>query len=157
MTTMRGERELTARFETITPKLREAIKARMQGIGKSLQARIQELAPYKTGLLRSEITLRVFDDAKNRVAAYVGVYAPQNPTREYPKAATLEYGSKKARKFRAEVFSARLGRMTKRGMVERMTRPVTIQARRYLRGGLASMEGEINAEIDAAIAEVVAE
>jgi hypothetical protein len=155
--TFRGARELAARFETITQKAHEKIVEHMTSIIARMEAAARARAPYKTGKLRGEIVGRVYSDAKTRIAGYVSVYATDDPKREYPKAATWEYGTNKPRKFMAEHFSARLGRMSKRRMVARVTKPVTIVARRYLRGTIEDMRPEIEAEIDAALAEAAAE
>jgi hypothetical protein len=154
---VRGTRELAARFDVMTTKARDRILERMTGLVDQMQARARAKAPFKTGKLRSEIIGRVYSDAVTRVAGYVSVYATDNPKREYPKAATWEYGTKKGRKLKEEHFSARLGRMSKRRLVARVTKPVTIVARRYLRGTLEEMRPEIEAAIDAALAEAAAE
>jgi hypothetical protein len=163
---LRGERgtenkgftELAARFEVIPKQLHAKIVERMQGLVDRMQARAREAAPLgKTGKLRASITGRVYADTSSRIAGYVSIYAPDDPKKEYPKAATWEYGTSKVRKMRAERFSEKLGRMSKRRLVARITKPVIIVARRYLRGTLEDMRPEVEAEISAALAETVEE
>jgi hypothetical protein len=165
-TQFRGERgtenkgftELAARFEVIPQRAHDKMVERMQGLVDRLQARARAAAPLgKTGKLRASITGRVYSDTGSRIAGYVSIYAPDDPKKEYPKAATWEYGTSKPRKMREEHFSAKLGRMSKRRLVARITKPVTIVARRYLRGTLEDMRPEIEAELAAALAESVEE
>ena len=135
----RGGAELAARFETLSGKAHDKILGRMGGLVDRLTSLARAAAPNKTGKLRSEIVGRVYDDTKSRIAGYVSVFAPEGGAKEYPKAATLEFGSNRVRKTRVSRFSDKLGRMSKRRIVARVTKPVTIAAYRYLRGSLRTL------------------
>lgn len=154
--TTRGERELTLRFDTFPARAHQRLEQRIGDLVAQLDAKSQAAAPVDTGRLRSEITEKVYGDSPDRVAGYVSVFAPGNP-KEYPKAATLEYGSDKVRKIYSNSRSMldRFGR--KRRIVERMTKAAHIQAYKYLRAPLETMRGEIEAALDGALADVAAE
>jgi hypothetical protein len=152
----RGERELSLRFDTFPTRARAKLAERITVLTEQLQARIVAATPQgKTGRLRSEETSRILTDNPNRVAGYVQVYAPDLPT-EYAKAATLEYGTNKPRKI-FERTSGLLGRLSRRRVVARVTRPVHIAPFRFLRQPLEEMKPEIELALDEAMAEVTAE
>jgi hypothetical protein len=152
----RGVRELSLRFEAFPQLAHDKIQERITQLTAALEARIEEAAPVLTGLLRSEVTERIYGDSKSRIAGYVQIYAPQNP-KEYAKAATLEYGTDKPRRIpdHGGVFH-RLGKGQK-AIESRLTKPVHIQAFRYLRGPFEDMQPEIRASLEEALAEVEAE
>ena len=152
--TITGERELALKFDRFPAEAHDALEQRITSIIESLQARIEGVTPHKTGKLRSEIRSRIYSSPK-RIAGYVSVYAPGDAN-EYPKAATLEYGSDKPRRAFEKRAELALGR-SKRRIVSRMSKPVHIVARRYLRGPLADMASEIQAQLEAALAEAAAE
>ncbi len=153
----RGDRELALTCDTFPQRAHQKIQRRITDLIERLDARIQAAAPYRTGRLQSEITPKVYGDQAERVAGYVSVYAPGVPN-EYAKAATLEYGSNKARRIfqRSTGLLARLhgGR---RRIVERMSAPARIQAFAYLRNPLEQMRPEVEAELNAALSETVDE
>ena len=153
----RGERELSERLDKFPANARAKLTERITSLTERLDAMIEAAAPYLTGLLRSEITQRVFSDAPNRIAGYVSVFASANPKREYAKAATLEYGSDLARRIpdKSGVFR-KLGRGQKR-IESHLTKAAHIVARRYLRGPLAEMRPEIDAELSQALTEATNE
>lgn len=153
MAGVKGERELAVRFETFPQDARQRIEQRINAFVDRLQGRIQGAAPYRTGRLRSEIKGRVYS-TQTRVAGYVSVYAPGAPN-EYPKAATLEYGSNKPRRA-FERGGGLVARLTgsRRRIVSRISKPVHIDALRYLRGPFDDLAPEFRAEIDAALNEV---
>lgn len=152
----RGEREISQRFDTFPSRVRRKLEERITALITELNARVRAAAPFRTGDLRSEITPQVYDDAPNRVAGYVSVYAPSKPS-EYAKAATLEYGSNKPRRiFERGGISARLGLRQKR-IVARVSKPARIEAFKYLRDPLKDMQPEIVAGLEEAVAETAAE
>ena len=162
MSVLRGERgsnnkgftELAQRFEVMTPKIHDKLVKRMQVLVDRLQARARAAAPLgKTGNLRANITGAVYADEPTRIAGYVTILDRSgNPKKEYPKAATLEYGSSKVRRIMADLRPG-----AKRRILARVTKPVTIVARRYLRGSLEGMQAEAEAEMAAGLAEAVQE
>lgn len=153
----RGEREISLRFETFPTRARQKIEERIVTLIEQLDARVQAAAPYRTGALRSEITERIYDNKPDRVAGYVSVFAPNRPS-EYPKAATLEYGTNKPRRMfeRGGGIAARLGQRQRR-IVNRVSKPARIEAFAYLRGPLEEMKPEIEAALNEAVAEAAAD
>lgn len=152
--TITGDRELALRFDKFPQEARGRIEERITSLIGRLQDRVEAAAPRKTGKLRSEIKARVYTST-NRVAGYVSVYAPGAPG-EYAKAATLEYGSDKPRRAFASRAASRLA-SGRRRIVSRLSKPVHIEAFRYLRGPFEELTPEFQAELEAAISEVVAE
>lgn len=153
--TVRGERELALRFDAFPTRAHERIRQRIQALTAELEARVQAATPVRTGRLRGEITERVFSDDPERIAGYVSVFS--GDPREYPKAATLEYGTDKPR--RAFEKRSLLDKMMggRRRIVARLSKPAHIQAYRYLRAPLDAMRPEIEAALDEALAEAAAE
>lgn len=152
----RGEREVSARFDTFPGRARKKLESRIAALTAQLQARVIAAAPRLTGALRSEITERDFSDSPNRIAGYVSVYAPGIKD-AYAKAATLEYGTNKPRRIpdHGGIFH-RLGKGQKR-IESRLTKPARIEAFRYLRGPLEEMKPEIELALNEALAETAAE
>lgn len=146
----RGEREISARFDTFPQRAHAKLQERITALTTQLQERVQAATPVRTGLLKSEIKLSIYGSSdQNRVAGYVSVYAGGN-NREYPKAATLEYGSNKARKLGERLNAS--GRLERR-----ISRIPHIEAFRYLRGPFEAMKPEIQAALEEAMAETIAE
>lgn len=155
--TVTGDRELTLRFERFPVELRSRLAAAVRELTEELYGRVLDTEPFKTGKLRAETVERVFEDTPERLAGYVSIYAPGNAD-EYAKAATLEYGTDKPRKVpdRAHGFMTRLNGSHRR-ILARFSKPVHIEAHRFLRGPLAAMRGEVEARLNAAIAQAAGE
>jgi hypothetical protein len=153
----RGEREMSLRLDTFPARARQRIEVRITALTAKLEALAREAAPHKTGELRSEITGRVYADSSSRIAGYVSVFAPGNP-KEYPKAATLEYGTDKPRRIfeRGGGIAARLG-LSQRRIASRVSKPARIEAFEYLRGPIEQMKPEIVLALNEALAETTAE
>jgi hypothetical protein len=155
--TTRGERELALRFEKFPAAAHKKLEARINALVERLTERAQEAAPELTGRLRTEIKGRVYADNPERVAGYVQVVAP-GVAGEYAKAATLEFGSDKARRI-AERGGGIFARLTggHRRLTARFSKPVQIRAYRYLRGPLEEIRPEVEAELAAALNEAAGE
>jgi len=154
-----GAREIGARLENFTPSLHARLTERIEAATAELWESVEEVVPHLTGRLASEIASRLFSGARNRVAGYVSVYAPNpGPHNEYAKAATLEYGSNKPRAVRDETHGiiTRLAGSSRR-IRARMSSPVNLAARRYLRGPLEELRGPIMVSLEEAVDETVAE
>ncbi len=141
---VKGEREVIQRFDTFPQFARTKLEQKIRSLMETLESRVQAAAPRLTGQLRSEIGNKVYADNPNRIAGYVGVYARES--REYAKAATLEYGSDAVRRR----FAAANNRL-----IERATRPVHIEEFRYLRSPFEQMIPEIEAGLAQALQEAV--
>lgn len=154
----RGANELALRFDKFPTVAHKKLEERMGKVVEALRARAQAAAPKKTGKLASEITGRVFADQPDRIAGYVTVFAG-NDAKEYPKAATLEYGTDKPRRAFERANGGILARLgaSKRRVTARVSKPVHIRAFKYLRGSIESMRPEIEAELAAGLAEATKE
>src|SRR5690242_13577707 len=158
--TMSGAREISRRLEDFPESLHDKLASRIRTVIEELWVRVEGVVPHRTGRLASEIAERVFSDAKYRVAGYVSVYADDPgpaPHNEYAKAATLEYGSDRPRAIKSEHGVMTRLRGSSRRIKARMSKPVDIAARRYLRGPLDEMRPQITAMMEEAIAEAVAQ
>jgi hypothetical protein len=153
----RGDREISLRFDNFPTRAKQKIEERITLLTEQLKARVQAAAPRRTGALQSEITARIYSNKADRVAGYVSVFAPGQPS-EYPKAATLEYGSSKPRRTfeKTSGIAARLG-LAQRRIAGRISKPVQIEAFAYLRRPLEQMKPEIELGLNEALAEATAE
>jgi hypothetical protein len=147
----RGDNELKLLFDKFPRAAHDRLAERMNLLVEQLRERAQAAAPNRTGKLRREITGRVYADQADRIAGYVSIYAPGD-NKEYPKAATLEYGTDKPRRALEQRFSARLGRISKRRIIARVSKAVHIRAFRYLRGSLDGLRPEIESAFAEALA-----
>jgi hypothetical protein len=148
-----GAREVELKFDTFPREIHGVLEERISAITETLRARAEAAAPRKTGRLRSEITARVFSSA-TRIAGYVSIYAP-GIEGEYAKAATLEYGTDKPR-HAVDRIQTRFGK-TRRRILQRISKPVHIEAFRYLRGPFDELAPSIQADLQAAVDEVAEE
>jgi hypothetical protein len=153
----RGDREISLRFDTFPARAHDKLKERITELTTELEERVRAAAPVRTGRLRSEIKSQVYaSDSADRVAGYVSVSAGGN-SKEYAKAATLEYGSNKPRKLtdRGSRIMALFSRS--RRFERRLSKTPHIEAFRYLRGPLDEMRPEIEAGLEEALAETASE
>ena len=149
-----GDRRVVARFGEWPAELHDALLARIRELTAELEARVRALAPERTGKLKSEITSRVYDDPQ-RIKGAVTIEGDL-PGSEYAKAAALEYGAPgrrgrfKVRAYRRTITEA-FGRdiSPTRIDVDAYSRIANLDARAYLRGGLAGMEPQAAAELTA--------
>ncbi len=153
--TVANEREVALRFDRFPVELHEFLRQRIHAIVDQLYRRILDTEPFKTGKLKSETVEREFSDNPERVAGYVSIYAPSS-SNEYAKAATLEYGTHKPRREfeKTNSVTARFGK-SRRRVALRFTKPVHIEARRYLRDPLEAMRPAILAELEHAVQEAL--
>lgn len=156
---LKGNRELELKFDQFPQQLHGRLEARITQLIDSLQARIEgarPVSPGKSRKLRSEVKSRVYS-SQNRIAGYVSIYAPGN-SGEYAKAAALEYGSNKPRR-----SFERVGRMAslltrgRRRIVSRLSKPVHLEAYRYMRGPFEDSMSEFQAALETEVNEAVAE
>lgn len=157
-----GERRLLALFESFPEEMRAALVAAMTSITNELYARVLGAAPERTGALRALITQRVIQ-GKDFVRGEVSVSGDgANAGAAARKAAALEYGAHKAVSVASysrrhdHVFAHKIPVMTVT-IAEAYQRRVNIVERRFLRGPLEEMHGEILARLQAAVEERLAE
>lgn len=143
-----GAREISTRLENFPSALHEKLKEHITSAVGALWTGSEQAVPHRTGRLASEITERVYSEAKYRIAGYVSVYSP-DPGEEYAKAGALEYGR--------HSLNGVLLRGNNRRAKARMAGSAQIMAFRYLRGPLERLRPEIMAGIDLAVAETVAQ
>ena len=151
-----GDRRIVARFGEWPKELHDALFVRIKALTEALEGRVQALAPERTGKLKSEITSRVFNDPQ-KIKGLVTLDGGLSGS-EYAKAAALEYGAP-GRGGRHEVSSysrtiaEAFGRdiSPKRIDVSAYKRIANIDARVYLRGGLADVEAEATAQLQQVI------
>ena len=121
-----------------------------------LEGRVRALAPGRTGKLKGEIVSHIYDDPQ-RIKGAVTL-ASDLPRSEYIRAAALEYGAPgrrgrfKVRAYRRTITEA-FGRTIPptRILVSAYSRIADIEARLFLRGGLAGMEAATAADLKAVI------
>ncbi|MDE3016330.1 MAG: hypothetical protein KGI29_05335 [Pseudomonadota bacterium] len=148
-----GDRRIIARFGEWPKELHDSLLARIRALTDALEGRVQALAPERTGKLKSEITSRLFDDPQ-KIKGMVTLDGGLSRS-EYIKAAALEYGAHGGVKVRsysrtiAEAFGRDIS--PARINVSAYSRITNIEARVYLRGGLADVEAEATAELQQVI------
>jgi len=149
-----GDRVAGLRFEQFPQRLRARLEAAIQELTERLYARVIGAEPDRTGKLIGD-TVEVFREGDNYISGRVRI------TSDFGKAAALEYGAHNPTKVRAHEMS--LNHFWRRAVAPRMvmvgayTRTPNIAERRFLRGSLEAMRPEIEAELQAAIAEAQAE
>lgn len=151
-----GDRKVAAQFDAWPAELHDTLLDRIKIMTAQLEARVRALAPARSGKLRNEIVSRIFDDPQ-RIKGVVTL-AGDLPRSEYIRAAALEYGAPGRRgrfkvKAHRRTITEAFGRTIHptRITVAPYTRIADLTARLFLRGGLAGMEAEARAELQAAI------
>jgi hypothetical protein len=148
-----GDRRVVARFSEWPKELHDSLLAKIRELTDALEGRVQALTPDRTGKLKDEITSRVFDDPK-KIKGLVTLEGGLSKS-EYIKAAALEYGAHRGVKSGAyqRTISEAFGRdiSPKRIDVSAYSRIANIDARVYLRGGLADVEGDATAQLQQVI------
>ncbi|MGC8518469.1 MAG: hypothetical protein ACP5P4_08055 [Steroidobacteraceae bacterium] len=159
------ERELVAKFSSIPARTRRILRRRISSFVQALDQNVRAAIPMRKSprwpssipALTQFIVGRVYSDNPNRVAGYVSVYAPGSP-KEYPKAATLEYGSDRPRAVQDLSRGVwRRIRGSSRRIKARMGRPAHIRAYRFLRGPFSDMETQAVLVLEEGLAEMVAQ
>jgi hypothetical protein len=155
-----GERRAGLLFEQFPERARAALKERMTAIADQLYARVIAAEPQRTGKLRSQ-TARFVDDRPEFVRARVRVVVPKGDKAAGGKAAALEYGAHASVKVKSH--SAQLNHLwalfvaPREVMVAAHERRVNIAERRFLRGSIGSLRGQVIAELRAALDEAAAQ
>jgi hypothetical protein len=150
-----GDRQVVARFAEWPNEIHDTLLERIKKLTDELYGRVRALAPEQSGKLKDEIVSRVFDDPE-KIKGLVTL-TDKLPRSEYIKAAALEYGSHrsvKVRKYRRTISEA-FGRDISPTSIDvsAYSRMADIEARLFLRGGLAGMEEQATAELTAAMNE----
>ena len=148
-----GDRRVVARFKQWPAELHDSLYAKISALTDTLRARVEALAPSRTDKLKSEITSTIYDDPKS-IKGLVTLAGGLTRS-EYIKAAALEYGAHggvKVRKHSRTITEA-FGRdiSPTRIDVRAYNRIANVEARVYLRGGLADVEADATAELQQAV------
>ncbi len=148
-----GERDIAARLEQLPQKLRARLEQRIGGLTRSLADRVRGAEPQRTGKLRGE----THDSVRATDELVLGkVFVSADSSSDHAKAGALEYGAHSSVKVRSY---QRAGHNPQGERAEQIvaayTRQANILARRFERGSLEGMRGQIESELRAAIAEAV--
>ena len=151
-----GDRRIVARFEQWPAELHDVLLERIRALTADLEARVRALAPERTGKLKSEITSHLYDDPQ-RIKGVVTLDGDL-PGSEYANAAALEYGAPgRGGRFKVRAHSRTITEAFGRDIpstridVGAYSRIANLDARTYLRGGLAGMEADAAADLKAVI------
>lgn len=135
-------RRLEVVFETIPDNLHKGLLDRITEFTERLAGRIRSVEPARTGKLRSE-TVDKIDDYGDRITGRVMI-AQNLPSKEYARAAALEYGAHK--RMTVTEHQARLDHVFSRRLiapmqviVDRHGRTPNIASRRFMRGPTAQI------------------
>lgn len=146
-----GDRQVALRFDQFPTAAAERLLTRITGLTSRLAARVRAAAPDKTGKLRSTIHEAVYDDSPRKITGRVFVDG------DYAKAADLEYGGK-GKAFKVSAHSAKLDHVFGHKLkapttvaVAAFSRRSTVKSRRFERGALEEMRGEIDAGLKEAL------
>jgi len=151
-----GERRVALRFEQFPERARAALQARIAALTAELYGRVEGAEPERTGRLKGE-TEPFVDQRADRVVGRVKVVA--RGSSEHGKGAALEYGAHGSARVTAhsQSLSHFWGRLVapREVFVRAYSRRLDIAERRYLRGPLDEMRGEIIEELRAALGEAM--
>jgi hypothetical protein len=154
---VKNARQVGLRFEQFPDQLHDALRAEIQALSQELFARIQAATPDKTGRLRSQERVRLFDDG-TRITGYVDIAGEgSGKASDFAKAAALEYGARRSAKVSAHrmkldhVWARKLA-APEMVMVKTYNRPTNIIERAFERGPLAQMQPEVAARLNAVVA-----
>lgn len=153
-----GDNRVGLRFEQFPDALRADLLREISALTAELLGRVRAATPDRTGKLLAQETMRVFSD-KDKISGKVDI-ASSNP-QDFRKAAALEYGSTgKPVAVRSHAMALDHFWST------RLASPITVLTKAYSRtpniaetaferGPLAQMQPEINARLEAIVADQV--
>jgi hypothetical protein len=151
-----GDRRVVARFDEWPSEIHNTLLERIRALTGELEARVRALAPERTGKLKNEIASRLFDDPQ-KIKGLVTLDGDL-PGSEYAKAAALEYGAPgRGGRFKVRAYHRTISEAYGRDIspksidIAAYSRVANIDARLYLRTGLAGMEDEAAAELATAM------
>ena len=156
-----GDRQSGLRFEEFPDHLHDDLRAEIDALSHELLARIEAAVPSKTGTLRSQVRLRMFDQ-DDRIRGYIDIQGRSGQT-DYAKAGALEYVSKgKPSKVSAHrmkldhYWEHRLAAPTT-VLVDAYERTPNIAEHSFMRGPLAAMRPEILQRLTGVVERAVAD
>lgn len=155
-----GTRRVGLRFDEFPDQLRDDFVREITSLSAELLVRIEAVTPDRTGKLRSQETVHVFNDP-NQVKGNVFV-AGVKGSQDFAKAGAEEYGAHRATQVKAHSMSL------DHHWSEKLAAPMTVLVRAYsrtpdiaeaafLRGPLAAMGPEVVARLNAVVDKAVAQ
>lgn len=156
-----GDRQTGLRFEEFPDAMHDALRNEIDEISHELMVRIEAAIPQKSGKLRSQVRLRMFDE-EDRIKGYIDIAGEKGST-DYAKAGALEYGSKgkpvsvSAHAMRLDHFWHHRLNAPITVLTEAYQRTPTIAEHSFMRGSLAAMRPEIISRLTGVIENTVDE
>lgn len=143
-----GDRDVELRFDEFPDRLRDTLRERISGLTDELAARVRGAVPKRTGKLAGEIV----DELRETPDEITGIVTLSG---EFAKAAALEYGGT-GETFSVRAHDMRLDHLWGRAAslvvsVPEHGRSRHDAARRFLRGPLEAMRGEVVASLNEAV------
>lgn len=153
-----GDRQVGLRFDEFPDALYEDLRQEIDGITVELFAMIQALTPERTGALRSQERLRLFQD-KTRITGYIDIAGSVG--NDFAKAGALEWGAHRpakvsAHQMRLDHYWATKLNEPEMVVVDAYTRSTNVMEHAFERGPLAEMTPQILARLNAVVEKSVA-
>ena len=159
---VKGIREVGLRFEQFPAELHDQIKAEIDALSKQLFAMVNAATPSKTGRLRSQEWLKLFDDGDSIKGAVYIAGQGSGKNSDFAKAGALEYGAHMP--FEVAAHAMKLDH----AWANQLANPLTVQVKShprkpnvpefaFERGPLAAMQPEIIERLNAVVAKAAAQ
>lgn len=142
-----GDRQAGLRFEDFPDHLHDDLRSEINSLSNELLGRIEAAIPSRTGTLRSQVRLRMYDQ-DDRIRGYIDIDARKGST-DHAKAGALEYGSRGkptkvgAHQMRLDHFWDHQLAAPTTVLVEAYERTPNITEHSFMRGPLGAMRPEI--------------
>ena len=157
-----GTRQVGLRFEAFPQGMHDDLRAAVEDLSAQLYASVFAATPDRTGRLRSQERVRLFDDP-NRITGYIDIAGEgSGKNSDFAKAAALEDGASGSTK--VPTHTMKLDHYWSNALaapvtvvVEAYSRPSNLAAERFERGPLEAMQPEIIARLNAVVAKNTAE
>jgi hypothetical protein len=156
-----GDRQAGLRFEDFPDHLHDELRGEIDALSHELLSRIEALVPEKSGTLRSQVRLRMFDQ-EDRIRGYIDIDGRKGST-DYAKAGALEYGSRgkptkvSAHQMKLDHFWAHRLASPTNVLVDAYSRTPTIAEHSFMRGPLAAMRPEIVQRLTGVVERAIAD
>ena len=149
-----NDRKVALKFDTFPTQLHDRLLATITSLTNKLFGLVVSAEPSKTGKLRSTTKKKIVDQKGKRISGVVFIDA------DFAKAGAEEYGAHRRTKVKAHKQNldhawGRKMNSPQEVMVSAYTRQANIVARKFERGPLDSMRGEIQTGFQEAISQTV--
>lgn len=154
---VQGERDVSLRFQRVTPTVKRRLRGAMEEVLPQLAARQRARAPRgQSGKLASQVGHVFIDEGDDYIRGRVTVVADTGW--QYGKAGALEYGAPGRRgRFTVKEHKRRGRGIGMETLVDRYQRTQRLVAQRFIRGPFDAMRGEIEGKLRDAVNVAVAE